>query len=120
MTTQTAFWFGVGEKDRILQSMSKNHSIYLETLRSFAREYCMRHGTVTIDDVRRIVGERGFPMPADIKCKSGDRIFGTVFRCGDFEKAGEMLSTRAERVKRSGPNSSVITVWKLKAKGDSK
>ena len=110
--TQLALFDGVQERDRILAAMSENHRVYLTTLRSFAREYALRHGSVTIDDVRGLCAQRRFPMPSEIG--ADERVFGTVFRSSEFVAVGSRLSSREERIARSGRGSSHVTVYEVR------
>ena len=114
MSVQLAMFYGLGERNRILDAIRDNNAIYLTTLRSFAREYALRHGTVCIDDVRKMILDRGFPMPKDVDMKCGERVFGVVFNHRDFEAVGRKLSTRPERIHRAGANSSQIFIYQLR------
>lgn len=114
MTTQLTMFNGVNERDRILAMMSENHKTYITALRSFAREIAYRSGSVTIDAVRAVMIERDFPTPKEIG--ADERIFGCVLsRCKDFVCRGQRLSSRPERVKRSGPGASYISVYELRS-----
>lgn len=112
MSLQIPFWYGVGEKDRILAAMRENHPIYLTTLRSFAREIALRSGRVCIDDIREMIAQRDFPMPKDIGIT--ERVFGVVFLAREFEPVGQVVSRREDFVKRVGRARSLITVYRLR------
>lgn len=112
MAEQLAFLAGVSERDRILASLRDNHPAYLELLRAYGREHAAVHGTVTIDDVRTKALQRDLPMPEDLGIDS--RLLGVVLRHPDFTAVGHQLSTRPERVARSGRNASFITIYKLR------
>lgn len=105
------------ERERIMRAMAENpqNKILLTTYRSFAREICYRKGEVCIDDVRALIKERDFPMPGELKLKSGERIFGHVFQCKEFEAIRKIESTRPERIARAGRGASGIFVYRLRS-----
>lgn len=114
--TQLAFFHGVGERNRILAAMAENHSVYLTSLRSFARVICLEEGSVTIDRLREVMKERGFPFPDEIN--ADNRILGTVFNTKDFIAVGQRPTKRTERIARSGIGSSFVTTYRLSMRGD--
>jgi hypothetical protein len=114
MSTQMAMFYGLSERNRILDAIREDHSIYLTTLRSFAREHALQYGTVCIDDVRKMLIERDYPMPRDLCMKCGERVFGVVFSHRDFVPICQKPSTRPERIARAGVGSSQIWVYRLR------
>lgn len=113
MSAQLAF-FGLGERERILAAMRENCAIYLTALRSFAREIALRQGLVSIDDVRRLIAERDFPGAKELGLPAGERIYGTVFSGAEWVPVRQVLSSRPERVARSGRGSSYIWQYRLR------
>jgi hypothetical protein len=111
---QMALFESRRERDRILRAMAENHFVYLEGLRSFAREHALRnpHLLVTIDDVLRIMAARDWPQPSEIG--ADNRILGTVFTRKEFEPVGRRPTERAERIARSGRARGDITVYRLR------
>lgn len=114
MSAQLALWYGADSRDRIIAALRANHHVYLTTLRSFAREHALRHGEVTIDDVRRIAALRDWPTPSEVGIRAGERIYGAVFAGQEWEPQRQVISSRPERIARSGRGSSYIWVYRLK------
>lgn len=102
----------IGERDAILRALSENHRDYLTVLRSFAREHALRHGKVSIDDVRDAIEREGFPMPKDIG--ADERVFAGVFTRKEFEAIGVRKTRRADFAARVGVSRSMVTVYRLK------
>jgi hypothetical protein len=101
------------ERRRLFRHYETRHPEYLAMMRVYAVEIARKNGTVIIDEVRRRATERGFPLPEDIGVT--ERIFGQLlYGCKDLEACGCVESTRPERIKRSGRNSSMITVYKIR------
>ncbi|MHB8703713.1 MAG: hypothetical protein ACYC8W_06150 [Candidatus Tyrphobacter sp.] len=115
---QIALFEARRERDRILDAMNKDHRIYLEALRSFAREHSLRNPSrlVTIDDVRRLMEARDFPLPGEIG--ADERILGAVFRCKDFKPVGQRPTARLERIARCGIARSNVTIYTLQIHRD--
>lgn len=111
---QIALFESRRERDRILAAMRENHKVYLEGLRSFAREHALRNTErlVTIDDVLRIMAAKDWPKPDEIG--ADNRILGTVFTRSEFEPVGQRPTERLERIARSGRARGDITVYRLK------
>jgi hypothetical protein len=115
---QLAFLAGIVERDRILALLRDNHSTYISLLRAYAREIAVLNGTVMIDEVREKAKLHNLPMPDEVGIDA--RVMGTVLAgCKDFEPCGQVLSTRAERIARSGKGASWITVYRLRHTGGS-
>lgn len=112
MTAQLGFFDGLSERNRILTAMADKHAIYLNALRSFAREIALRVGSVTIDDVREEMERREFPMPSAIG--ADDRILGALFTRAEFQALRQIPTRRSEWAKRVGRARSFVTVYRLR------
>ena len=112
MAAQLSFLDGISERDRILAAFAENHRTYLEAVRAFAREIVRRDGIVTIDAVRFELERRDFPMPGEVGID--ERVFGCVFRSGDFEPVSQCATTRREWAARVGRARSSVTVYRLR------
>ncbi|MDE2102368.1 MAG: hypothetical protein KGL39_34295 [Patescibacteria group bacterium] len=103
---------GKAIRARIIAAMSENHHDYLEELRHIARGILAHRGAVTIDDVREEMTRIGFPMPNEIG--ADNRILGAVFATKEFKAVTQIPTRRKERLARSGPGASYVTVYELR------
>jgi hypothetical protein len=98
-----------------MASFEADHRLYLTTLRAIAVKIAVDNGTVCVDDVRRHMQAEHFPMPVELGIT--ERIFGRLLAgCADLEPVDRIVSTRAERLARSGPGASYISVYRLRAR----
>ena len=110
---QLALFRGITERDKIMARYEADHKLYLSTLRSIAVSIAATKGEVCVDDVRRRMKVDDFPMPSEVG--ASEKIFGRLLSgCAELEFVERKLSTRAERLARSGPGASGIDVYRLR------
>ena len=70
---------GAEIRDAVLDDLERRNREWLEKARKFAAECALRHGEVSINDVRE-----GQPPPPDVH----PNVLGAVFRTKDFKQIG--------------------------------
>jgi hypothetical protein len=118
MSHQLSFLEAREARDRILEKLAANHYDYLTALRSFAREHALRHGRVSIDDVRDAIAREDYFMPQDIGMRD-ERVFGAVFRTDDFVPVAEEQTRRKAWAQRVGRARSGVLVYRLREQRES-
>lgn len=92
---------GLAEKQLGLDLVEANAQTFVETMRSYAREFARKNVTVTSDDLRDYADEIGFHP-------HHKNAWGAVFRGDDWMQIGYTKSRRRSNHAR------VIGVWALK------
>lgn len=113
--SQISLFEAKSERDRILDAIAERpeQRVYLGFVRPIAREIAARNGSVCIDDVREELKRRDLPMPHEVGLDA--RVFGALFRCGDFVAVEQRPTTRTAWAARVGRARCNVTVYRLVA-----